>query len=113
MVSAAEGGSYDHTFRDRGGKSNGEINNSMIRSAQAASTQTTRARTNNYRKRATNLPTWLVASTNNCGSGDLFTSGLATLEIQTRSSIPRPIDHFLTERWLIGTRPHINWKPTE
>jgi hypothetical protein len=24
---------------------------------------------------------------------------------------PRPIDHFLTERWLIG--PHIDWRPTD
>ena len=43
--------------------------------------------------------------------GSLFTYSMSDTGNPNTIFDPRPIDHFLTERWLIG--PHIDWKPTE
>ena len=43
--------------------------------------------------------------------GSLFTYSVSDTGNPNTIFDPRPIDHFLTERWLIG--PHIDWKPTE
>jgi vitamin B12 transporter len=43
--------------------------------------------------------------------GSLFTYSVSDIGLPNTIFDPRPIDHFLTERWLVG--PHIDWKPTE
>ena len=43
--------------------------------------------------------------------GSLFTYSVSDTGNPNTIFDPRPIDHFLTERWLIG--PHIDWKPAD
>ncbi len=43
--------------------------------------------------------------------GSLFTYSVSDTGNPNTIFDPRPIDHFLTERWLIG--PHIDWKATD
>src|SRR2546429_7391703 len=67
---------------------------SIIQSAQAASTQTTPAQTI-ITATLLRLPTLAGRRTNNCGSAACSLTRLATLEIQTRSSIHVPLITFL------------------
>src|SRR6266699_2338726 len=43
--------------------------------------------------------------------GSLFTYSVSDTGNPNTIFDPRPIDHFLTERWLIG--PHIDWQPID
>jgi outer membrane cobalamin receptor len=43
--------------------------------------------------------------------GSLFTYSVSDTGNPNTIFDPKPIDHFLTERWLIG--PHIDWRPTD
>jgi vitamin B12 transporter len=105
---AAEGGSYD-TFREWG-QSDGKIE-SFDYSVGASRLDTENARpNNNYRNTAAIADVgWSPNQTLRVGS--LFTYSVSDTGNPNTIFDPRPIDHFLTERWLIG--PHIDWKATD
>jgi vitamin B12 transporter len=108
VMVAAEGGSYD-TFREWG-QSDGKIGN-FDYSVGASRFDTDNARpNNNYRNTAaiTNVD-W--SPNEQLRIGSLFTYSLSDTGNPNTIFDPRPIDHFLTERWLIG--PHIDWKATD
>ena len=108
VLLAAEGGSYD-TFREWT-QSDGKIDG-FDYSLGASRLDTENARpNNNYRNTA------LIADTgwspnDQLRIGSLFTYSVSDTGNPNTIFDPRPIDHFLTERWLIG--PHIDWKPTD
>ena len=105
---SAEGGSYD-TFREWA-ESDGKIDN-FDYSIGASRLDTDNARpNNNYRNTAAVADIgWSPGEQLRVGS--LFTYSLSDTGNPNTIFDPRPIDHFLTERWLIG--PHIDWKATD
>src|SRR5213080_2734597 len=119
-MGAAEGGSYD-SFREWG-QSDGKIG-SFDYSVGASRLDTENARpNNNYRNTAAisdvgwspNPPspgTGSAVASEQLRIGSLFTYSVSDIGLPNTIFDPRPIDHFLTERWLIG--PHIDWKATE
>ena len=120
MMLAAEGGSYD-TFREWS-QSDGKVAD-FDYSIGASRLDTENARpNNNYRNTAAIADVgWSPSATSSAPGGDvlsdqlrigsLFTYSVSDIGLPNTIFDPRPIDHFLTERWLIG--PHIDWKPTE
>jgi vitamin B12 transporter len=108
VMLAAEGGSYD-TFREWG-QSDGRIDD-FDYSAGASRLDTENARpNNNYRNTAAITDVgWSPNAQLRIGS--LFTYSVSDTGNPNTIFDPRPIDHFLTERWLIG--PHIDWKPAD
>jgi vitamin B12 transporter len=108
VMVAGEGGSYD-TFREWG-QSDGKIG-PFDYSIGTSRLDTDNARpNNNYRN--TNAITdvgWSPNETLRIGS--LFTYSVSDTGNPNTIFDPRPIDHFLTERWLIG--PHVDWKATD
>jgi vitamin B12 transporter len=120
VMFAAEGGSYD-TFREWS-QSDGKVDG-FDYSAGASRLDTENARpNNNYRNTAAitdvgwspNPPspgTGSTAASEQLRIGSLFTYSVSDIGLPNTIFDPRPIDHFLTERWLIG--PHIDWKPTK
>ena len=117
VMVAAEGGSYD-SFREWA-QSDGKIDN-FDYSVGASRLDTDNARpNNNYRNTAAitdigwspNPPssgTGSAVASEDLRIGSLFTYSLSDTGNPNTIFDPRPIDHFLTERWLIG--PHIDWK---
>src|ERR1043166_5859208 len=99
---AGEGGSYD-TFREWG-ESNGKVNG-FDYSVGMSRLDTENARpNNNYRNTAMISDVgWSPNETLRVGS--LFTYSVSDTGNPNTIFDPRPVDHFLTERWLIG--PHI------
>jgi vitamin B12 transporter len=120
IMFAAEGGSYD-TFREWS-QSDGKVDD-FDYSVGASRLDTENARpNNNYRNTAAiadvgwspNPPspgTGSAVASEQLRIGSLFTYSVSDIGLPNTIFDPRPIDHFLTERWLIG--PHIDWKPTE
>ena len=120
VMFAAEGGSYD-TFREWS-QSDGKVDD-FDYSVGASRLDTENARpNNNYRNTAAiadvgwspNPPssgTGSAVASEQLRIGSLFTYSVSDIGLPNTIFDPRPIDHFLTERWLIG--PHIDWKPTE
>ena len=108
VMVAAEGGSYD-SFREWG-ESDGKIEQ-FDYSVGASRLDTENARpNNNYRNTAAIADVgWSPDETLRIGS--LFTYSVSDTGNPNTIFDPRPIDHFLTERWLIG--PHIDWKATD
>ena len=108
VMVAAEGGSYD-TFREWG-QSDGKIDG-FDYSVGTSRLDTDNARpNNNYRNTAAIADVgWSPNETLRIGS--LFTYSVSDIGNPNTIFDPRPIDHFLTERWLIG--PHIDWKTTD
>jgi len=108
VLLAAEGGSYD-SFREWT-QSDGKIDG-FDYSMGASRLDTDNARpNNNYRNTATIADTgW--SPNDQLRVGSLFTYSVSDTGNPNSIFDPRPIDHFLTERWLIG--PHIDWKPTD
>jgi len=108
ILLAAEGGSYD-TFREWT-QSDGKIDG-FDYSMGASRLDTDNARpNNNYRNTAMIADTgW--SPNDQLRIGSLFTYSVSDTGNPNSIFDPRPIDHFLTERWLIG--PHIDWKPTD
>jgi vitamin B12 transporter len=108
VLLAAEGGSYD-SFREWT-QSDGKIDG-FDYSMGASRLDTDNARpNNNYRNTA------MIADTGWSPNDQLRIGSLLTYSVSDTGNPntifdPRPIDHFLTERWLIG--PHIDWKPTD
>src|SRR6266542_3579442 len=107
VIVAAEGGSYD-TFREWA-QSDGKIDG-FDYSVGTSRLDTDNARpNNNYRNTAAIADVgWSPSETLRLGS--LFTYSVSDTGNPNTIFDPRPIDHFLTERWLIG--PHIDWKAT-
>jgi vitamin B12 transporter len=120
VMLAAEGGSYD-TFREWT-QSDGKVY-AFDYSIGASRLDTENARpNNNYRNTAAianvgwspNPPspgTGSAVASEQLRIGSLFTYSVSEIGLPNTIFDPRPIDHFLTERWLIG--PHIDWNPTE
>ena len=120
VMFAAEGGSYD-TFREWS-QSDGKVDD-FDYSVGASRLDTENARpNNNYRNTAAiadvgwspNPPspgTGSAVASEQLRIGSLFTYSVSDIGLPNTIFDPRPIDHFLTERWLIG--PHIDWKPVE
>jgi vitamin B12 transporter len=119
VMLATEGGSYD-TFREWS-QSDGKVDG-FDYSVGASRLDTENARpNNNYRNTAVianvgwspNPPSLgnSTAASEQLRISSLFTYSVSDIGLPNTIFDPRPIDHFLTERWLIG--PHIDWKPSE
>ncbi|PYL60429.1 MAG: hypothetical protein DMF24_10145 [Verrucomicrobia bacterium] len=108
IMMAGEGGSYD-TFREWA-QSEGKIDG-FDYSVGMSRLDTENARpNNNYRNTAAIADAgWSPNETLRVGS--LFTYSVSDTGNPNTIFDPRPIDHFLTERWLIG--PHIDWNATD
>src|SRR5438874_567998 len=105
---AAEGGSYD-AFREWG-QSDGKVDN-FDYSIGASRLDTDNARPNNNYRNTAAITDIGWSPNEQLRIGSLFTYSLSDTGNPNTIFDPRPIDHFLTERWLIG--PHIDWKATE
>ena len=105
---AAEGGSYD-TFHEWS-QSDGKIGD-FDYSVGASRLDTDNARPNNNYRNTAAITDVGWSPNEQLRIGSLFTYSLSDAGNPNTIFDPRPIDHFLTERWLIG--PHIDWKPTE
>ncbi|MBO0696467.1 MAG: TonB-dependent receptor, partial [Verrucomicrobia bacterium] len=105
---AAEGGSYD-TFREWG-QSDGKIGD-FDYSIGASRLDTENARPNNNYRNTAAITDVGWSPNEQLRIGSLFTYSVSDTGNPNTIFDPRPIDHFLTERWLIG--PHIDWRPTE
>ena len=107
-IVAAEGGSYD-TFREWG-QSDGKIGN-FDYSVGASRLDTDNARPNNNYRNTGAITDVGWSPNEQLRIGSLFTYSVSDTGNPNTIFDPRPIDHFLTERWLIG--PYIDWKATE
>jgi len=105
---AAEGGSYD-TFREWG-ESDGKIGD-FDYSVGASRLDTDNARPNNNYRNTAAITDVGWSPNQQLRIGSLFTYSVSDTGNPNTIFDPRPIDHFLTERWLIG--PHIDWKATD
>src|SRR5205085_1046231 len=104
----AEGGSYD-TFRETI-ESDGKIDQ-LDYSIGASRLDTDNARPNNQYRNTAAIADVGWSPDEELRIGSLFTYSLSDTGDPNTIFDPRPIDHFLTERWLIG--PHIDWKATD
>jgi len=105
---AAEGGSYD-TFREWT-QSDGKIGD-FDYSVGASRLDTDNTRPNNNYRNTAAITDLGWSPNEQLRIGSLFIYSVSDTGNPNTIFDPRPIDHFLTERWLIG--PHIDWKPTE
>jgi vitamin B12 transporter len=108
VLFAAEGGSYD-SFREWS-QSDGKIEQ-FDYSVGASRLDTDNARPNNNYRNTAAITDVGWSPNNQLRIGSLFTYSVSDTGNPNTIFDPRPIDHFLTERWLIG--PHIDWKPTD
>ena len=108
VMLAAEGGSYD-TFREWS-QSDGKVDG-FDYSVGASRLDTENARPNNNYRNTAAISDVGWSPNEQFRIGSLFTYSVSDIGLPNTIFDPRPIDHFLTERWLIG--PHIDWKPTE
>jgi vitamin B12 transporter len=107
IMFAAEGGSYD-TFREWS-QSDGKLGD-FDYSAGASRLDTENARPNNNYRNTAAITDVGWSPNEQLRISSLFTYSVSDIGLPNTIFDPRPIDHFLTERWLIG--PHIDWKPT-
>jgi vitamin B12 transporter len=105
---SGEGGSYD-TFREAL-QSDGKIDN-FDYSIGASRLDTDNARPNNNYRNTAAIADFGWSPKEQLRIGSLFTYSLSDTGDPNTIFDPRPIDHLLTERWLIG--PHIDWKATD
>ena len=105
---AGEGGSYD-TFREWG-ESDGKIDG-FDYSIAASRLDTENARPNNNYRNTDAIANVGWSPNETLRIGSLFTYSVSDTGNPNTIFDPRPIDHFLTERWLIG--PHIDWSATD
>jgi vitamin B12 transporter len=108
VMVGAEGGSYD-TFREWL-QSDGKIDN-FDYSIGASRLDTDNARPNNNYRNTAAIADIGWSPNAQLRIGSLFTYSLSDTGNPNTIFDPRPIDHFLTERWLIG--PHIDWQATD
>ena len=107
VMGAAEAGSYD-TFREWT-QSDGKIEQ-FDYSLGASRLDTDNARPNNNYRNTAAITDVGWSPDEQLRIGSLFMYSDSEIGLPNTIFDPRPIDHFLTERWLIG--PHINWSPT-
>jgi vitamin B12 transporter len=105
---STEGGSYD-TFREAL-QSDGKIG-SFDYSVGASRLDTDNARPNNNYRNTAAIADVGWSPNGDLRIGSLFTYSLSDTGNPNTIFDPKPIDHFLTERWLIG--PHIDWKAAD
>jgi len=105
---AAEGGSYD-SFREWG-QSDGKIGD-FDYSVGVSRFDTDNARPNNNYRNSAGIADVGWSPDSQLRIGSLFTYSVSDTGNPNTIFDPKPIDHFLTERWLIG--PHIDWRPTD
>src|SRR5437660_9383014 len=105
---AAEGGSYG-TFRESV-QSDGKID-MFDYSFGASRLDTDNARPNNQYRNTAAIADVGWSPNEQLRIGSLFTYSLSDIGLPNTIFDPRPIDNFLTERWLIG--PHIDWKAAD
>lgn len=103
-----EGGSYD-TFRESL-DSEGKIG-TFDYSIGASRLDTDNARPNNNYRNTVAIADVGWSPNEQLRIGSLFTYSLSDTGNPNTIFDPRPIDHLLTERWLIG--PHIDWQATD
>ena len=103
-----EGGTYD-TFRETL-ESDGKINN-FDYSIGLSRLDTDNARPNNNYRNTAGIADIGWSPNEQLRIGSLFTYSLSDTGDPNTIFDPRPIDHLLTEKWLVG--PHIDWKPTD
>src|SRR2546421_961799 len=103
-----EGGTYD-TFRESIA-SNGKIDN-FDYSIGASRLDTDNARPNNQYRNTAAIADLGLSLTEQLRVGSLVTYSLSDIGLPNMISTPRPLDNFLTERWLVG--PHVDWKATD
>jgi vitamin B12 transporter len=108
VMLAAEGGSYD-TFREWS-QSDGKVDG-FDYSVGASRLDTENARPNNNYRNTAAISNVGWSPNEQLRIGSLFTYSVSDIGLPNTIFDPRPIDHFLTERWLIG--PHIDWSPTK
>src|SRR5436309_3717729 len=107
VLFAAEGGSYD-SFREWS-QSDGKIEQ-FDYSVGASRLDTDNARPNNNYRNTAAITDVGWSPNDQLRIGSLFTYSVSDTGNPNTIFDPRPIDHFLTERWLIG--PHVDWKAT-
>src|SRR5437016_1002648 len=103
-----EAGTYD-TFRESIA-SDGKIDN-FDYSIGASRLDTDNARPNNQYRNTAAIADLGLSLTEQLRVGSLFTYSLSDIGIPNTLFDPRPIDNFLTERWLIA--PHLHWRATD
>lgn len=108
VMLASEGGSYS-TFREWG-QSDGKLYD-FDYSVGASRIDTDNARPNNNYRSTAGIADVGWSPSEQLRISSLFMYSYSDTGNPNTIFDPRPIDHFLTERWLIG--PHIDWKPTE
>lgn len=108
VMLASEGGSYS-TFREWG-QSDGKLYD-FDYSVGASRIDTDNARPNNNYRSTAGIADVGWSPSEQLRISSLFMYSNSDTGNPNTIFDPRPIDHFLTERWLIG--PHIDWKPTE
>jgi vitamin B12 transporter len=108
VMFAAQGGSYD-SFREWG-QSDGKIG-LFDYSVGASRLDTENARPNNNYRNTAAITDVGWSPNDQLRIGSLFMYSVSDIGLPNTIFDPRPIDHFLTERWLVG--PHIDWKPTD
>src|SRR5438067_693474 len=105
---SAEGGSYD-TFREWS-QSDGKIDN-FDYSVGASRLDTDNARPNNNYRNTAGIADVGWSPNEQLRIGSLFTYSVSDTGNPNTIFDPRPIDHFLTERWLIA--PNVDWQATD
>src|SRR6266480_1217045 len=108
IQSSAEGGSYD-TFRESL-QSDGKIGQ-FDYSLGASRIDMDNARPNNQYRNSAAIANLGWSPADHVRIGGLFTYSLSDTGNPNTIFDPKPIDNFLTERWLIA--PHIDWKATD
>ena len=108
VTSNGEGGSYD-TFREWL-QSDGKIEK-FDYSVGVSRLDTDNARPNNNYRNTAGIADVGWSPNEQLRIGGLFTYSLSDTGNPNTIFDPRPIDHFLTEKWLIG--PNVDWKVTD
>src|SRR5438128_469253 len=108
LTFSEEGGTYD-TFRESIA-SDGKID-SFDYSIGASRLDTDNARPNNQYRNTAAIADLGLSLTEQLRVGSLFTYSLSDIGLPNTIFNPKPLDNFLTERWLIG--PHIDWKASD
>ena len=103
-----EGGTYD-TFRETL-TSDGKID-IFDYSIGASRLDTDNARPNNQYRNSNVVADLGLSLNEDLRIGSLFMYSLSDTGNPNSIFNPKPLDHFLTERWWIG--PHVDWKPTD
>jgi vitamin B12 transporter len=108
IQSSAEGGSYD-TFRESL-QSDGKIGQ-FDYSVGASRIDTDNARPNNQYRNSAAIANVGWSPNEQLRFSGLFTYSLSDIGLPNTIFDPRPVDNFLTERWLIA--PHVNFRVSD